>query len=132
MATVASRNSASGGTYSYLDQQPGEGLNYYRLKLIDQNQTSTYSPVATLTVACGAAGSVSLVPNPATSTVRLLGLRAGQTLLVYGNDGRLIYTGPVTGPDQLLEVSSWATGLYLVHVRNADGGLAGTHKLLKQ
>ncbi|RYY20957.1 MAG: T9SS type A sorting domain-containing protein [Cytophagaceae bacterium] len=131
LATIASGNRTSGGTYGYLDQQPGEGLHYYRLKLIDQDQTSTYSPVVTL-AACGAAGSVSLVPNPATSTVRLLGLRAGQTLHVYSNDGRLVYTGPATGPGQLLEVSAWATGLYLVHVCNADGGLAGTHKLLKQ
>ncbi|TDN39392.1 T9SS type A sorting domain-containing protein [Hymenobacter sp. UV11] len=132
LATIASRNSAGGGTYSYLDQQPGEGLNYYRLKLMDQDQTSTYSPVATLTVACGAGGPVALAPNPATSTVHLPGLRAGQTLHVYGNDGRLVYAGPATGPDQPLDVSGWATGLYLVHIRNADGGLAGTCKLLKQ
>lgn len=128
----ATQNSASGSTYGYTDPHPGDGLNYYRLKLVDLDQTSTYSPVATLTVACGAASTVRLVPNPATSSVRLLGLHAGQTLQVYGSDGRLVYTGPATGDDQLLEVNDWTTGLYLVHVRDANGLLAGTYKLLKQ
>ena len=132
IATVTSRNSPSGGTYRYLDQQPDEGVNYYRLRLVDLDRTSTYSPVTALTVACGTIRAVRLVPNPATSTVRLLGLHFGQDLRVYGSDGRLVYAGPATGTDQPLEVSGWATGLYLVHVRNADGTLAGTHKLLKQ
>lgn len=132
ITTIGSHNNASGSSYNYTDQQPGEGLNYYRLNLVDLDQTSTYSPVAVLTLACGAASTVRLVPNPATSTVRLLGLHTGQTLHVYGSDGRLVYAGPATGPDQTLEVSGWVVGLYLVHVRNTDGGRAGTYKLLKQ
>ena len=128
LAAVASRNSLTGGHYTYLDQQPGEGLNYYRLRLVDLDNTSTYSTVATLPVACGSASAVTVAPNPATSSVRIGGLLAGQMLHVYGSDGRLVYAGT----DQLLDVSSWATGLYLVHVGNADGGLAGTYKLLKQ
>ena len=132
IATVASRNSASGSTYGYLDQHPGEGTTYYRLRLVDLDQTSTYSPVVALTLACSAAGPVRLVPNPATSTVHLLGLRAGQTLHVYGSDGRLVFAGPATGAGQTLEVGGWGTGLYLVHVRNPDGGRVGTYKLLKQ
>ncbi|RZK87301.1 MAG: T9SS type A sorting domain-containing protein, partial [Hymenobacter sp.] len=132
VATVASHNSAGGGTYTYADPQPGEGRHYYRLKLIDRDHTSTYSPVATLTVACGAAGLVQLVPNPATSTVQLLGLRAGQTIRIYSSDSRLVYSLVATEASQLLDVSNWATGLYLLHVRSADGQVVGTHKLLKQ
>ena len=132
ITAVASRNHPSGSTYAYTDQQPGEGTNYYRLRIVDLDRTSTYSPVATLTVACGAAGTVRLVPNPATSTVHVLGLHLGQTLRVYGCDGRLVFSGPATGPDQPLEIGGWATGLYLVHVRDAGGKMAGTHKLLKQ
>jgi hypothetical protein len=132
IATVQSQNSAYGSSYSYTDQDPSDGINYYRLHLIDQDQASTYSPVATLLVACGSASAVRLVPNPATSSVQLLGLRSGQMVHVYGSDGRLVHAGLATGANQLLEISSWATGLYLVHVRDADGRLVGTHKLLKQ
>ncbi|WBA44065.1 beta strand repeat-containing protein [Hymenobacter canadensis] len=132
ITTVASRNSASGSTYGYTDQQPGEGLNYYRLRQIDLDRTSTYSPVTAFAITCGAGGPVRLVPNPATNTVRLLGLRPGQMLCIYSSAGRLVYAAPASQPDELLEVSGWVPGLYLVHVRNADGGLAGKHKLLKQ
>jgi hypothetical protein len=132
VAALATRNSATGGNYDYTDAAPTEGLNYYRLKLIDLDQTSTYSPVATLAVSCGATSAVRLVPNPATSTVHLLGLQAGQVLRVYSSDGRLVYTKLATEADQALEISSWTPGLYLVHIRTADGVLAGTHKLLKQ
>jgi hypothetical protein len=75
---------------------------------------------------------VRLTPNPATSTVHLLGLHAGQTLHIYSSAGRLVHAGPAAESDQVLDIGGWATGLYLVHVRNADGGLASTHKLLKQ
>ena len=132
ITTIASRNSPSGSTYTYTDQQPAEGINYYRLQLIDFDHTSTFSPVTALAIACGTASTAHLMPNPATNTVHLLDLHLGQTLRVYGSDGRLVYAGPVTAPNQLLEISSWSTGLYLVHIRNADGTLASTHKLLKQ
>lgn len=132
IATVASGNQASGGRYGYLDQPPGAGLYYYRLRLVDRDQSSSYSPVATCAVACGASGPVSLVPNPAAGSVRLLGLPAGQTLTVYSSNGRLVYTGLTTEANPTLEISHWATGLYLIHIRTANGLLTGTHKLLKQ
>jgi hypothetical protein len=132
LATVMSRNNVGGGTYTYADPQPGEGMNYYRLKLIDLDHTSTYSPVVTVDVVCGAASPVQLAPNPATSTVQLLGLRAGQTIRIYSSDSRLVYSMIATKSGHSLEISSWATGLYLLHVCNADGSLVSTHKLVKQ
>jgi len=132
LTTVASRNSTRGGTYSYTDQQPGEGIVYYRLRLIDLDRSSTYSPVATIAVACGAISYVRLSPNPATSAVHVLGVHPGQSLLIYSSAGRLVYSGAATEADQVLDIGGWAAGLYLVHVRNADGELASTHKLLKQ
>ncbi|MFC6225245.1 hypothetical protein ACFP2F_18505 [Hymenobacter artigasi] len=132
IAAITSRNSPGGSTYRYLDQQPGAGVNYYRLRLIDLDHTSTYSPITVLTGACGTASTVRLVPNPTTSSVRLLGLYLGQTLHIYASDGRLVFAGPATEADQELEVSGWSPGLYLVYIRNADGGLAGAQKLLKQ
>ncbi|RZL15588.1 MAG: T9SS type A sorting domain-containing protein, partial [Hymenobacter sp.] len=96
------------------------------------DQTSTYSPVITLAVACETADAVRLVPNPAASTVRLLGLRAGQRLQVYSSDGRLVFSNLAAATDQTLEISSWVPGLYLLHIRTADGLLTGTYKLLKQ
>jgi hypothetical protein len=81
---------------------------------------------------CGAASPVQLAPNPATSTVQLLGLRAGQTIRIYSSDSRLVYSMIATKAGHSLEISSWATGLYLLHVCNADGSLVSTHKLVKQ
>ncbi|MGI4875111.1 MAG: hypothetical protein ACRYFX_28485 [Janthinobacterium lividum] len=127
VSPVPSRNSASGATYTYLDLTPGAGTTYYRLRLVDLDGSSTYSPVVALASACPGTG-LALVPNPATSSVRVLGLHPGQYLRVYASDGRLLYTGT----EPTLEVSAWATGLYLVYLLNADGSPAGSQKLLRQ
>lgn len=56
---------AHGSSYSFTDEQPLKGNNYYRLKQIDEDGTSTYSPVRV--VRLGKAEQIAVYPNP-TST----------------------------------------------------------------
>ncbi|RME38579.1 MAG: T9SS C-terminal target domain-containing protein [Deltaproteobacteria bacterium] len=58
---------ARGGTvptdYSFLDKQPFNGVNYYRLREVDFDGTESHSPVVAVPV--GAAPDVAVFPNPA-------------------------------------------------------------------
>ncbi|MGI4864389.1 MAG: hypothetical protein ACRYFZ_10745 [Janthinobacterium lividum] len=131
VGVVASRNTASGAQYSYPDLAPGAGVSYYRLRLVDQDGTATYSPVASVRLSCQEPAP-ALYPNPTAGPVRIEGLLVGQLLRVYRSDGQLIYTSRATGPVQLLNANSWSTGFYLVCVQQADGHPLVTWKLLRQ
>ncbi|MDJ1486152.1 T9SS type A sorting domain-containing protein [Cytophagaceae bacterium YF14B1] len=59
-------------SYSCQDSSPLPGRNYYRLKQIDMNGQSTYSKVIPISYDSDLAASLSLAPNPAKGTIRLV------------------------------------------------------------
>lgn len=50
--------------YSFTDEQPAKGVNYYRLKLVDTDQTFEYSPVIAITF--DGEAEFMIYPNPTT------------------------------------------------------------------
>ena len=61
---VEAKGSSTLTTYSLTDEKPFNGRNYYRLKIIDVDETFEYSPVVTAT---GKSSSgVNVYPNPIT------------------------------------------------------------------
>jgi Secretion system C-terminal sorting domain len=53
--------------YTFIDGHPLAGKNYYRLRQVDFDGKSTYSPVAS--VVFGQTGNITLAPSPATDRV---------------------------------------------------------------
>ncbi|WP_301923765.1 T9SS type A sorting domain-containing protein [Ferruginibacter sp.] len=53
----------STGNYSWIDQAPFAGRNYYRIKSIDQSEVIVYSPIVAVVVA-GHGTNFTIVPNP--------------------------------------------------------------------
>lgn len=56
-------NSTVKRTYSALDQQPADGISYYRLKQVDNNGAFTYSAIRTLEIK-KAVADMEVYPNP--------------------------------------------------------------------
>ena len=50
--------------YTLTDQQPYEGINYYRLKMVDLDKTFTFSQIITLTPETIFDGELKIVPIP--------------------------------------------------------------------
>ena len=65
----ATQKSASKGNYSFSDAAPFKGINYYRLKSMDNAGASTYSKV--IAVDFSKRISVSIYPNPASNKTTL-------------------------------------------------------------
>lgn len=57
-------NSQRSETYSFLDEKPSEGLNYYRLKQVDFGGRNEYSELVSLEIE-GQENDITLAPNPA-------------------------------------------------------------------
>lgn len=93
---------------------------YYRLRQVDLDGTSTYSPVRT--VAFGVQGPVSLYPNPSPSgqaTLDLGGLPAGTyAVQVLDLTGRAVASYVLAGAAQhQLDLRALAVGTYVIRVR---------------
>lgn len=57
------------GKYSFTDEKPFNNINYYRLKMVDEDGRFTYSKTVMLSLKQNNKLSFSFAPNPATSSV---------------------------------------------------------------
>lgn len=68
--TVAS-NTTSGNSYSFVDNSPGTGYQYYRLKIAEKSGRVSYSPVAVVKISWPGLTNLKLFPNPATDYLQI-------------------------------------------------------------
>jgi hypothetical protein len=64
--------SAQINTYGFLHKTPASGMNYYRLKQIDNDLNIEYSYVVNIVL--GKNGNIQLAPNPARGLIEVLGI----------------------------------------------------------
>lgn len=139
IGTVAARgNSTADQSYQFTDRQPGKtGVRYYRLHIIDQDGSSTYSEIRPLVFS----GAVKwdIYPNPSSGQFNLVfQLNATETLhlRVLDASGRVVWSGSqvATGflQKQLVDLSAgtYASGLYLLEAESE--GTVQSFRLLKQ
>jgi len=67
--------------YSFKDMSPENGINYYRLKIVDHDNTFEYSPIEV--VMFDATPAIQLFPNPIEKTIQLDGFDAEQNPGTY-------------------------------------------------
>ncbi|MCE7040432.1 T9SS type A sorting domain-containing protein [Dyadobacter sp. CY312] len=100
--------------YNYTHTTPSSGENLYRLRMIDLDQSFTYSKVRSLTVE---GVSLRLYPNPATSQLHLDNVDTDQIqkVVLYTTAGVAVYvnTGVIK---QTIDVTKLNTGTYLLTI----------------
>ncbi len=133
LQAVAGRGTtAVGQAYTYRDAAPLPGLSYYRLRQVDFDGASTYSPVRTCRQV--PAATVLLFPNPTAGglTLDLRALPAGPCeVRVLGALGQPLLTETRTsGQLQALALGQLPAGTYLVQLRAA--GYHQVQRVVKQ
>jgi hypothetical protein len=128
-------------TYVDYDTHPDPkyGTLYYRVKLVDQDGSSAYSELRSVTMPWQGRPSLLLYPNPASGwprsvTVELLGeadLKPGELRLVNAL-GQVAWAGHWGGAHSVLELDlgTLPAGAYVLGLRTAKGWV--TQKLLLQ
>lgn len=126
----ATGNSTILSRYSFADQTPLRGVNYYRLKMVDLDGSSEYSDIRSL--AWSDQSGISLYPNPATSGFRILGSGSGQIkeVVLHSLTGQVLQRASAN-LDHDINISHLPVGLYTISVTQQDGQIS-THKILKK
>lgn len=128
VATVNSRNLGTGAAYTYNLKGYTQAI-WIRLKMADKDGGFTYSPVQKFTPACIAAPQ--LYPNPARSQATLNGLQAGMQVHLINAEGKLLWSQRAVGAIMQIPLSSFANGVLLVQVKDINGKILTSSKLIK-
>jgi len=122
---AASGNSSAPVNYSYTDNSPVTGPNYYRLREVDLDGKSMYSATVQVNMIAGAGRTLRTYPNPARETLNYVisGLKGAGQVMVTDLSGRLMMSRSVQldSGSNSLETGSLPAGSYLLRVVPASG-----------
>ncbi|HTE23804.1 beta strand repeat-containing protein [Flavitalea sp.] len=115
IAKMNSNHNAGSNSYAYTDNSVANGLNYYRLKMLDIDGTYAYSRTVTVRTECGKT-IIQLMPNPVNTVATITGLKMGDEIRVTSSDGRAEIKKLATTGTESLNMSVLANGVHLVQI----------------
>ena len=101
-------------SYSFVDAEPGAGMNYYRLQVVNEDGSTSFTPVVSVFV--GEQSSITLAPNPAREMVSIAGVAEGTELKLFDATGRIVWQQTATQSLIQVNVSDFAAGNYMLSV----------------
>lgn len=109
--------------YTYLDENPFTGSNYYRLRQVDFDGRATYHEVVAINMAT--ANQVRMLPNPVNdfTTLQLTEvLETESKILIYDMMGKVVFeTRLAAGPSTVdIDLSFLANGSYIIRLELTD------------
>jgi hypothetical protein len=123
IATVAGAGTTyEAQNYNYLDAQPLNGVNYYRLKQVDfDGSFELHRVVAVLFAAKG--NAVAVLPTEVTTQFDLVfgeALATDAQVQIYNFGGQLLHSETVAAGNQrqTIDAAAFAAGIYVVRVQN--------------
>ena len=101
--------------YTFVDEKPLNGINYYRLKAIDLDCTFEYSPIQSLKFEFDSRFEV--YPNPSVGremNILIDDVEPHYTYVVYDNMGLMVNRGQIIGGDEAYALPNLKPGIYYI------------------
>lgn len=128
---VKAANAPQGRQYAFVDEAPQNGLNYYRLLILDFDGSVAYSPVQSADFQ-PTQGTLTVYPNPAQDqfVIELPQVAgADNSLRVLNSLGQQVWEQGLEGKRTVrVPTQSWAAGVY--HVQVQTNGRTQTQRLV--
>lgn len=114
---TAAGNSTATVNYSYLDNRPYSGNNFYRLRMIDRDGSFELSRM--LRIDFSKAYTITVSPNPAKSQVTIVITNATEPVFMQIIDigGKVVKSQLITNQSNKVNVADLAKGFYLVRMK---------------
>jgi hypothetical protein len=133
--TVIGNLNANGipSKYTFWDNNPYEGVTYYRVKLLSGN-SGTYTKIVSAIMKIGSNFSLSAYPNPVTDkvNVKVDGNVSGvATILVTDATGKVVRKATVSNNNAEIDMNGLAAGMYMI-IYNDDINRSESIKINKQ
>jgi Secretion system C-terminal sorting domain len=116
----AAGNSATPTNYTFTDNTPVAGNNYYRVVEVSLDNTEIYSVVRQLSF--GQATVLTFYPNPVKNQVTInTGSTTPQSVTLMSVSGRQLQQNNQFVSGGSIDLSSYAAGIYFLAIRNTSG-----------
>jgi len=106
-------------TYSYTDEMPYNGENYYRLKQIDFDDAYEYSDIKTVSMKAIQTKPLTLFPNPVIDQLTIFN-GEGQAM-IYNTLGQLVKQLDINNATFNINTSDLPKGQYILNIQNENG-----------
>ncbi len=122
---ISSQTRNGNSLYQHTDAQPATGINYYRVRIVDNDGRYTFSEVRILSFSRG--GQVVVFPNPAVDIINIQLPENWQSskvkLEMYSQSGQLVFSKNQLSGNQVerLQVGNLARGIYTIRLQNETG-----------
>ena len=131
-------NGNIGAAYTATDPYPFSGVGYYRLKIIDNDGSFTYSEVLHIQMPVKEISITQLYPNPVKDLLHVQ-VQSGKILsvqlTVFDIAGKQLFVKPVSLKNGLNDMNipfhNIGSGVYIIQYVNAQGVKLGSFKVVK-
>ena len=139
--TELSRVNTSGNTqttrqYTTSDRSPVQGMNYYRLKITDNNGNVEYSGIISIAWNTGANATITLAPQPMHDImkVKITGSISKGDFKIYSLNGKEVKSFSVNAANGSSEIqitrNNLSSGVYFYKFTSEKGKLLNTGKII--
>lgn len=113
----AAGNSNERKSYSWLHETPANGVNFYRLEQVDLQGKTYYSEIRQVN---SNESGITLWPNPTHAAITISYPFSGTSmpLTIFNMEGRIVYSGRITGYQTPVNVEQFAAGIYIAEIRD--------------
>lgn len=108
-------------SYGFNDEHPSEGLNYYRLRMVDENGGYEYSDI--ISVRFEGESATTVYPNPASDWATVMTPEGFDEIVITDAQGHIVdrFEGSSLQTKQDLNLYDMQDGVYFVCVKSAAG-----------
>lgn len=113
------KNSSEKLNYTFRDERPAEGTNYYRLKQVDFDGKYEYSKI--IAVNYSKDGVFEIMPNPSEDYLMLKGIGKNAKIRISDLRGNTIETFENQTDELKITLKNYSTGVYFIQTIEPNG-----------
>ena len=130
---IGSVNATAGSntkTYTFTDATPTlKGVNYYRIKQVDNDGRFSYSPIRS--VKFDNKNVITVTPNPASNFIKVFASQSPLNVYIYDADGKRVASKILTSSTVQFDITNLSKGTYIV-VAESNGIRVSSKTVVKQ